>query len=50
VCYLVNQSPSTTINCKILEEVWKSHSCDYSNMIFLDVMFMLLFININVLS
>jgi hypothetical protein len=31
--YLINRSPSTAINCKIPEEVWTSHLCDYSNMI-----------------
>jgi hypothetical protein len=31
-CYMVNQSPSTTIECKILEEVWKVHPCNYSNL------------------
>ena len=31
-CYLINWSPSTAINYKILEEVWTSHSCDFSNM------------------
>jgi hypothetical protein len=31
-CYLVNRSPSTTIDCKIPEEVWTGHSCDYSNL------------------
>jgi transposase InsO family protein len=31
-CYLVNQSPSTTIECKILEEVWIGHPCNYSNL------------------
>ena len=30
-CYLVNRSPSTAIDCKILEEVWIGHPCDYSN-------------------
>ena len=32
VFYLVNQSPSTTIECKILEEVWKCHPCNYYNL------------------
>jgi hypothetical protein len=31
-CYLINRSPSTTINCKILEEVWIGHSCEYLNL------------------
>jgi transposase InsO family protein len=31
-CYLVNRSPSTAIECKIPEEVWTGHSCDYSNL------------------
>jgi hypothetical protein len=31
-CYLINQSPSTRINCKIPEEVWTGHSCDFSNL------------------
>jgi hypothetical protein len=31
-CYLVNRSPSTTIECKIPEEVWKCHPCNYSNL------------------
>jgi transposase InsO family protein len=31
-CYLMNQSPSTTIECKIPEEVWKGHPCNYSNL------------------
>lgn len=28
-CYLVNQSPSIAIDCKILEEVWIGHSCNF---------------------
>jgi hypothetical protein len=32
-CYLINWSPSTAINWKILEEVWTDHSCDFSNLI-----------------
>ena len=32
VGYLINQSPSMEINCKILEEVWTSHLCDYSSL------------------
>jgi hypothetical protein len=31
-CYLINQSPSPAINCKIPEEVWAGHSCDFSNL------------------
>lgn len=31
-CYLVNRSPSTTIDYKISEEVWTGHSVDYSNL------------------
>ena len=31
-CYLVNQSPSTTIDYKIPEEVWTGQKCDYSNL------------------
>ena len=31
-CYLINQSPSMAIDCKILEEVWTGHPCDYSNL------------------
>jgi len=31
-CYLMNRSPSTTIECKILEEVWKFNPCNYSNL------------------
>ena len=30
-CYLVNRSPSTTIECKI-PEVWTGHPCNYSNL------------------
>jgi len=30
-CYLINQSPSTPINCKIPEKVWTGHSCYFSN-------------------
>ena len=30
--YLVNRSPSTTIECKIFEEVWIGHPCNYSNL------------------
>ena len=32
VCYLINRSPSMEIDCKILEEVWTNHSCDYLNL------------------
>ena len=28
-CYLINQSPSTAIGCKIPQEVWKGHPCHY---------------------
>ena len=31
-CYLVNRSPSTTIECKIPKEVWTGHPCNYSNL------------------
>ena len=31
-CYLVNRSPPTTIECKISEEVWTGHPCNYSNL------------------
>ena len=31
-CYLVNRSPSTTIECKIPEEVWTGHPYNYSNL------------------
>lgn len=31
-CYLVNRSPSVAIDCKIPEEVWIGHLCDYSNL------------------
>jgi hypothetical protein len=30
-CYLINRSPSTAIICKIPEDVWTGHSCDFSN-------------------
>jgi hypothetical protein len=30
--YLVNWSPSVAIDCKIPEEVWIGHPCDYSNL------------------
>jgi transposase InsO family protein len=33
-CFLVNRSPSTTIECKILEEAWTVHSFNYSNLKF----------------
>ena len=29
-CYLVNISPSTTINCKTLEEMWSGSRINYS--------------------
>eukprot|EP00253_Pinus_taeda_P027941 PITA_27941 len=28
-CYVINRSPSTKIECKIPQEVWKGHPCDY---------------------
>eukprot|EP00253_Pinus_taeda_P013210 PITA_13210 len=31
-CYVINRSPSTTIGCKIPQEVWKGHYCDYSKL------------------
>eukprot|EP00253_Pinus_taeda_P010898 PITA_10898 len=31
-CYVINRSPSTTIGCKIPQEVWKGHPCDYSKL------------------
>ena len=31
-CYLINRSPSTAIGCKIPQEVWKGHPCDYSKL------------------
>ena len=31
-CYLINRSPSMAIDCKIPEEVWIGHPCDYSNL------------------
>ena len=31
-CYLVNQSPSITIDCKIPKELWLGHSYDFSNL------------------
>ena len=33
-CYLVNRSQSTTIGCKIPQEVWKGYPCDYSKLKF----------------
>jgi transposase InsO family protein len=30
--YIVNRSPSGTTDCKIPEEVWTGHPCDYSNL------------------
>jgi hypothetical protein len=29
---LINRSPSTAIGCKIPQEVWKGHPCDYSKL------------------
>ena len=31
-CYVINRSPSMTIGCKIPQEVWKGHPCDYSKL------------------
>eukprot|EP00253_Pinus_taeda_P018625 PITA_18625 len=31
-CYVITRSPSTTIDCKIPQEVWKRHPCDYSKL------------------
>ena len=31
-CYIINQSPSMEIDCKIPEVVWTNHSYDYSNL------------------
>ena len=31
-CYVINQSPSTSIDCKIPQEVWTGHPCDYSKL------------------
>jgi hypothetical protein len=31
-CYLINHSPNSTIDFKILEEVWTSKPVDYSNL------------------
>ena len=31
-CYVINRSPSTAIGCKIPQEVWKGHPCDYSKL------------------
>ena len=31
-CYLVNWSPSKEMECKIPEEVWKGHACNYFNL------------------
>eukprot|EP00253_Pinus_taeda_P010153 PITA_10153 len=31
-CYVINRSPSTVIGCKIPQEVWKGHPCDYSKL------------------
>ena len=30
--YLINRSPSMEIDCKVLEEVWTGHPCDYLNL------------------
>ena len=50
-CYLINRSPSITIDCKILEEVWIGHLSDYSNLkIFGCEASMHLLLNISVLS
>ena len=50
VCYLINWSPSMTIDCKILEEVWTNHSCDYSNLKIFGCEYYALTPKINVLS
>eukprot|EP00253_Pinus_taeda_P020671 PITA_20671 len=31
-CYVINRSPSTTIDCKVPQEVWTGHPCDYSKL------------------
>ena len=31
-CCLINQSPSTAINCNIPKEVWTGHSYDFLNL------------------
>eukprot|EP00253_Pinus_taeda_P013841 PITA_13841 len=31
-CYVINQSPSMEIGCRILQEVWKGNPCDYSKL------------------
>ena len=31
-CYLINRSPSTTIECKTLEDVWFGSPADYTNL------------------
>ena len=31
-CYLVKCSPSSSIECKTLEEIWYDHPVDYSNL------------------
>lgn len=33
-CYLINRSLLVASYCKIPEEVWTSHPCDYSNLNF----------------
>ena len=48
--YLVNWSPSVAIDCKILEEVWIGHPCDYSNLKIFGCEAYALFTKINVQS
>eukprot|EP00253_Pinus_taeda_P023095 PITA_23095 len=31
-CYVINRLPSMAIGCKIPQEVWKGHPCDYSKL------------------
>eukprot|EP00253_Pinus_taeda_P021482 PITA_21482 len=31
-CYVINRSPSTAIDCKVPQEVWTGHPCDYSKL------------------
>eukprot|EP00253_Pinus_taeda_P028922 PITA_28922 len=31
-CYVINRSASMAIDCKIPQEVWKGHPCDYSKL------------------
>eukprot|EP00253_Pinus_taeda_P034717 PITA_34717 len=31
-CYVINRSPSKAIDCKVPQEVWKGHPCDYSKL------------------